>query len=146
MKIYNHPNWLVPLDIARKLTEIGMTNSEILVCNDEYYGWYKAEQMYYIDRDGDTYTALEVSEDSNLEPTYTWEQVFEWFREKGFNSSISSGYSEFYKNNEGSKKPTLFYEYNIGNFDIGDVIFIVAYNNLQSSRVYFKTYEEARLE
>lgn len=84
MENKNHPNWLVPLEIARKLKEIGMTNSEILVCNDEYYGWYKGEQMYYRDRWGDTYTALEASEwkGTNLEPTYTWEQVFEWFREK----------------------------------------------------------------
>ena len=88
MQKNNYPNWLVPLEIARKLIKIGMTNSEILVCNDKYYGWYKSEQMYYIDKWGNTYTALEVSKDYNLEPTFTWEQVFEWFREKGFKISL----------------------------------------------------------
>lgn len=95
MKTINHPNWLVPLDIARKLTEIGMTNSEILVCNDKYYGWYKAEQMYDRDRDGDTYTAEEIYEfgNSNLEYTFTWEQVFEWFRHKGYYVNIKIHFS-----------------------------------------------------
>ena len=88
MQNNNYPKWLVPLDIARKLTEIGITDSEILVCNDKYYGWYKAEQMYYINRWGDTYTALEVSKDYNLEPTFTWEQVFEWFRKKDFITNL----------------------------------------------------------
>lgn len=92
MKNNNYPNWLVPLEIARKLKEIGMHNSEILVCNNGDYGWYRNEEMYDYDNDGDfiEYTALEVSkwEKSYLEPTYTWEQVFEWFREKGFESYI----------------------------------------------------------
>lgn len=86
MKKSEYPDWLVPLEIARKLKEIGMTNSEILVCNDEYYGWYRNEEIYDYDNDGDfiTYTALEASnwKNSNLEPTYTWDQVFKWFRSK----------------------------------------------------------------
>lgn len=84
MKTHNHPNWLVPLDIARKLTEIGMTGSEIFIYNDGSYGWCKSEQMYDRDRSGDTYTAEEIYEfgDSKMEYTYTWEQVFEWFRNK----------------------------------------------------------------
>lgn len=88
----NYPTWLVPLDIARKLKEIGMSNSEILVCNDGYYGWYRNEEIYDYDIDGEftKYTALEASEweNSNLEPTYTWEQVFEWFRVRGLFSYI----------------------------------------------------------
>ena len=80
------------MEIARKLKEIGISNSEILVCNDNYYGWFRNEEMYDYDNDGDfiEYTALEASnwENSNLEPTYTWEQVFEWFREKGFKISL----------------------------------------------------------
>ena len=91
MKTIKYPTWLVPIKTAKKLKEIGISDSEILACNDGSYGWYKGEQMYYRDRDGDTYTALEASEwkDSNLEPTYTWEQVFEWFRDKGYNININ---------------------------------------------------------
>ena len=93
MKNNNYPNWLVPLEIARKLKEIGMTGSEFVVCNDEHYGWYRNEEMYDYDNDGEfiIYTALEASEwkNSNLEPTYTWEQVFEWFREKKIYGNVN---------------------------------------------------------
>ena len=86
MENKNHPNWLVPLEIARKLKEIGMTNSEILIRNDGTSCWYSNEEMYDYDNNGELiiYTALDASkwENPNLEPTYTWEQVFEWFREK----------------------------------------------------------------
>ena len=86
MENTNHPNWLVPLEIARKLKEIGMTNSEILIRNDGTSCWYSNEEMYDYDNNGELiiYTALDASkwENPNLEPTYTWEQVFEWFREK----------------------------------------------------------------
>ena len=92
MKTNNHPNWLVPIEIAKKLKEIGTSNSEILVCNDDSYGWYRNGEIYDYDNDGEfiEYTALEVSKWKNsiLEPTYTWEQVFEWFRGKGLFHSI----------------------------------------------------------
>ena len=94
MKNNNHPNWLVPLEIARKLKEIGMFNSWILVCNDDCYGWYRNGEIYDYDNDGEFigYTALEVSEreNSNLEPTFTWEEVLEWFRKKGFRISLEN--------------------------------------------------------
>lgn len=121
----NYPNWLVPLGLARKLIGIGMSNSEILVCNDEYYGWYRNEEMYDYDKDGDfiTYTALEASnwENSNLEPTYTWDQVFEWFREKGFRISL--------ENHEDSTK-FMFYNMKI--------------NEGKHFKGEFSSYEEAR--
>lgn len=92
MEKSNCPNWLVPLDLARKLTEIGMTDSEIFIYNDGSYGWCKSEQMYDNDRRGDFYTAEEIYEfgNSKMEYTYTWEQVFEWFREKGFRISLEN--------------------------------------------------------
>lgn len=147
MKTNDYPNWLVPLDIVEKLKEIGFdSDTEIFV--DKSGSWYRGGEIFDYDNDGDfiTYSVKEayLNGDKDFMPTYSYEQVFKWFREKGFNSAIRSGYSEFYKNNESSKKPTLFYEYNIGNFAIGDVIFIVTYNNLCSSRDYFETYEEAR--
>lgn len=92
MENNNCPNWLVPLEIARKLKEIGMNNSEIFVCNDGDYGWFRDGEIFYIERYGDTYTTYEASgwENSRVEPTYTWEQVFEWFREKGFRISLEN--------------------------------------------------------
>lgn len=84
MENNNHPNWLVPLEIARKLKDIGMNNSEIFIYNDDSYGWCKSGQMYDNDRWGDFYTAEEIYEfgDPTMEYTYTWEQALEWFREK----------------------------------------------------------------
>lgn len=94
MENNNCPNWLVPLDLSRKMKSIGMSNSEILVCNDDYYGWYRNEEMYDYDNDGELiiYTALDAykCENPNLEPTYTWEQVFEWFRDRGFRISLEN--------------------------------------------------------
>nr|DAV67821.1 MAG TPA: Mss4 protein [Caudoviricetes sp.] len=40
MKKDNYPSWLVLIEITRKLEEIGISGSEILVCNDCYYGWF----------------------------------------------------------------------------------------------------------
>ena len=125
MKTENYPEWLVPLEIARKINELKILNSEILVCNDNYYGWYRNEETYDYDNDGDfiVYTALEASnwKNSNLEPTYTWEQVFEWFREKGFRITL--------ENHEDSTK-FIFYNMEIkeGKHFKGE----------------FSTYEEAR--
>ena len=125
MKIENYPEWLVPLEIARKINELKILNSEILVCNDNYYGWYRNEEIYDYDNDGDfiVYTALEAFnwKNSNLEPTYTWEQVFEWFREKGFRITL--------ENHEDSTK-FIFYNMKI---DEG-----------KHFKGEFSTYEEAR--
>lgn len=40
MKTSKYPTWLVPIKTAKKLKEIGIYGSEILVCNDCYYGWF----------------------------------------------------------------------------------------------------------
>lgn len=144
MKTNNYPSWLVPIEIAKKLKKIGF-NEEccfVFVYKDENVCLMtknKAQYHYIDDINKDNYNRK-----VDIYSIPTWGQVFELFRKKGFNSAIRSGYSEFYKNNEGSEKPTLFYEYSIGNFAIGDVIFIVTHNNLYLSRVYFETYEEAR--
>ena len=48
--------------------------------------------MYDNDRRGDFYTAEEIYEfgNSKMEYTYTWEQVFEWFRDRGFRISLEN--------------------------------------------------------
>lgn len=111
-----------------------MTNSEILVCNDDYYGWYRNEEIYDYDNDGEfiIYTALDASncENSNLESSYTWEQVFEWFREKGLVGTIE--YEDFILDDK-----TCYYAYRITD-KLGDILFYSP-----NYRTY-ETYEEAR--
>ena len=130
MKTNNHPNWLIPLEIARKLTKIGMTGSEIFIYNDGSYGWCKSEQMYDNDRRGDFYTAEEIYEfgNSKMEYTYTWEQVFEWFRNKGYKVNIDYVFHPDLK------------------CKIGYLYEIIYDFNWESYNSYFETYEIAREE
>nr|DAN50415.1 MAG TPA: hypothetical protein [Caudoviricetes sp.] len=91
MRKENHPSWLVPFDIAKQLKEIGFNENTL---------FYRLS--------GDTDLKLSVADDVSLDYTLTvedveqfnynrrgfylsiptWEQVFEWFRAKGFYSYI----------------------------------------------------------
>ena len=91
MKNNNYPNWLVPLEIAKELKEIG----------------FNKKTMFYF-FSADTTFKFSISEDIPLDyilpigdvelDNYnrkgfyasipTWEQVFKWFREKGFITNI----------------------------------------------------------
>ena len=93
MKNKNYPNWLVPLDIAIKLKEIG----------------FNKKTMFYF-FSADTTFKFSISEDIPLDyilpigdvelDNYnrkgfyasipTWEQVFEWFRSKGYHGIIAA--------------------------------------------------------
>lgn len=97
MNTQNYPNWLVPLDIAIKLKEIG----------------FNKKTMFYF-FSGDTTFKFSISEDIPLDyilpigdvelDNYnrkgfyasipTWEQVFEWFREKGYHGIIAVRYED----------------------------------------------------
>ena len=105
MKNNNYPTWLVPLEIAKELKEIG----------------FNKKTMFYF-FSADTTFKFSISEDITLDyilpigdvelDNYNrkgfyasipaWEQVFEWFREKGFNITL--------ENHEDSTK-FMFYNY-----------------------------------
>lgn len=92
MKNNNYPTWLVSLEIAKELKEIG----------------FNKKTMFYF-FSADTTFKFSISEDINLDyilpiedvelDNYnrkgfyasipTWEQVFEWFREKGYHGVIA---------------------------------------------------------
>ena len=84
MNKLNYPNWLVPLYIAKELREIGFrektfTYFEINTDGEDRYFTptdinFKELQIYNRYRD---YVSIP-----------TWEQVFAWFREKGYESYI----------------------------------------------------------
>lgn len=95
MKNNNYPTWLVPLDIAIELKEIGFEEE----CHFFWNFYEDVNKMC-------CYADISEEDDDFLFPnTYnynnknstgyyvylslpTWEQVFEWFREKGFDSYI----------------------------------------------------------
>ena len=90
MNTQNYPTWLVPLDIAIKLKEIGFdkecifTNSYLtenicfeIECNDDYY-------LSFSD------LSLQKNTENNLATIPTWEQVFEWFRERGYYGNLEA--------------------------------------------------------
>jgi len=112
MKNNNYPTWLVPLEIAKELKEIWFD----MVCQN----WQAYESFVSVN-----FTYLDRYRKNNYDVTTipTWEQVFEWFREKGFRITLIN-YEDISK--------FSFYNMKIR----GGVYYAGAFN----------TYEEARKE
>lgn len=103
MKNNNYPNWLVPIEIAKELKEIRF-NEPCLVENVETHSENYSFINFEEDMCSDVSVMLEdvVFVKNQFLEDYlgiykhfvlktaipTWEQVFEWFREKGFESYI----------------------------------------------------------
>ena len=103
MKNNNYPNWLISLEIAKELKEIGF-NEPCLIENvethSEDYSFINFEEEMCSDvsvqledvvfvKNQDLKDNLGLYKDLMLKTAIpTWEQVFEWFREKGFESYI----------------------------------------------------------
>ena len=82
MKNNNYPTWLVPIEIAIKLKEIGF---------DTPCSFYYDEKLLKISPWHDEEFVVTNWNDKLFRycvSVPTWEQVFEWFREKGFESYI----------------------------------------------------------
>ena len=162
MENNNYPNWLVPIDIAEKLKEIGFDSLEIFV--DKSGSWYRGDEIFDYDNNGDfiTYSVKEtyLRGDKDFIPTYNYEQVFEWFREKGLHCYIEATKTniEYVDNNLESptifngkpfKRPNLIqpitlYSYYIGACSKGSFMFQINNHNLTLNTKRFKTYEECR--
>lgn len=90
MQVNNYPNWLVPIEIAKKLKEIGFdlpthntTSIEILESKR-----YKEENKIYSRENvlkGNLYNANESKKGISIP---TWEQVIEWFIDKNLIGTI----------------------------------------------------------
>ena len=124
MKNNNYPNWLVPLDIAIKLKEIGFNKKTMFYffSADTTFKFSISEEIHL-----DYILPIEDVElyNYNRKGFYasipTWEQVFEWFREKEFNITL--------ENHEDSTK-FMFYNMKI--------------NEGKHFKGEFSNYEEAR--
>ena len=101
MKNYEYPNWLVSLDIAKKLKEIGFNEYcpfFVYPNDDEVFisGTVTVEEDW-LDEDnyGEVIIDLSVTECGkfnklNFQTIPTWEQIFEWFRSKGYHGVIAA--------------------------------------------------------
>lgn len=95
MKNNNYPNWLVPIEIAKELKEIGFEEE----CHFFWNFYEDVNKMCCyadISEEDDDFLLPNTYNYNNKNSTGyyvylslpTWEQVFEWFREKGFDSYI----------------------------------------------------------
>ena len=90
----NYPTWLVPLDIAKKLKEIGF-NEPCPFSMDNYWSFVDCS------KDGNGFFDLEGKNYNIYKDVYsipTWEQALAWFRAK-----------DYYDNLEATSKGTSAY-------------------------------------
>ena len=122
MKNNNYPTWLVPLDIAKELKDIGFNKDcafyydELLLSISPYH-----DEEFSTTNWNDKLFRYCVS-------LPTLEQVFEWFREKGYHSTLHT-YSVMLGNIEEFR---FFYEINS------------CHDYISDPEEYYKIYEEAR--
>ena len=90
MNTQKYPTWLVPIDIAKELKKIGF-NEPCLFSYSEGFG---ITAMVYSSLEGKTEFSIkdfmlgDNSPESPFTDIPTYEQVFEWFRERGLFSYI----------------------------------------------------------
>lgn len=86
MEINNYPSWLVSVEQTKKLKEIGFdTPCAFVLTNKDKIGFTtKGGNQYHLFEELD----LNSNSKSSLVYVPTFEQVFEWFREKGLFHSI----------------------------------------------------------
>lgn len=91
----NYPTWLVPLDIAKELKEIGFdkacvyyTNEQLIASTNPYT--YDSLKTHIYQRNGALITDIgNHNIFKNRISVPVWDDVFDWFREKGFIIIIS---------------------------------------------------------
>ena len=117
MKAKNYPNWLVPLEIAKKLKEIGFKDK----CLCYWHEYFHRIECSTDDEERLCPEYYDYNTDESTTSLPTWEQVFEWFRDRKYYGTLNTYKDAF----------SFYCEIN--------------YNN-QYIKVYSKTYEEAREE
>lgn len=107
MKNNNYPDWLVSLDIAIKLKEIGFNeycpffvypkNDDNEYDDEVFISGTVTVEEEWLDEDnyGEVIIDLSVTECGkfnkfNFQTIPTWEQVFAWFRERGYLYAIEN--------------------------------------------------------
>ena len=96
MNKLNYPTWLVSLEIAKELKEIGFNEPTLFHYYENDFDVTIETNSYYDEGEAQGYLHFYISafkeenfnRDKKCISVPTWEQVFEWFREKGFDSYI----------------------------------------------------------
>ena len=138
MKNNNYPNWLVPLDIAQQLKEIGFDEPTLFHYYEHDFDITIETNSYYDEGEAQGYLHFYISafkeenfnRDKKCISIPTWEQVFEWFRSKGYHSTLHT-YSVMVGNVEEFR---FYYEINS------------CQEYIAAPEEYYKTYEQAREE
>ena len=108
MKNNNYPDWLVSLDIAIKLKEIGFNeycpffvypkNDDNEYDDEVFISGTVTVEEEWLDEDNYDEVIIDLSVTEcgkfnkfNFQTIPTFEQVFEWFREKGYHGVIAVG-------------------------------------------------------
>lgn len=93
MENNNYPNWLVPLDIAQELKAIGFDEP----CHFlflYYHGWEmlkkRGDEYGFITSNNCRAYVVENHNGIGKLSVPTWEQIFEWFRSKGYHGIIAA--------------------------------------------------------
>ena len=98
MENKNHPNWLVPLEIAKELKEIWFDepcNHYVRISNDDIKLKINHSSIgLIILKRNSEYLNDDIASFVTIP---TWEQVFEWFREKGLECFIEIDYQSTFE-------------------------------------------------
>lgn len=145
----NYPNWLVPIEISKSLKEIGFDKPCIFSYSEDIGVTAclrngAGEEPLISD-----FVVGGNTPNSPFIDLPTWEQVFEWFREKGLHSRIEVLYTnlEFGKKNpERLKNPVTLYKYIKGKDALGTFFFSRRHTDTCFSYNTFRTYEKCREE
>lgn len=86
MKNNNYPNWLVSLEIAKKLKEIGFKEK----CLCYWHEYFHRIECSTDDEDRLCPEYYDYNTDESTTSLPTWEQVFQWFRSKGYHGIIAA--------------------------------------------------------
>ena len=117
MKNNDYLSWLVSLEIAQQLKEIGFKEK----CLCYWHEYFHRIECSTDDEDRLCPEYYDYNTDESTTSLPTWEQVFEWFRDRKYYGTLNTYKDGF----------SFYCEIN--------------YNN-QYIKVYSKTYEEAREE
>ena len=157
-EINNYPSWLVPIELAVKLKEIGFNEYcpfFVYPNDDEVFisGTVTVEEDW-LDEDNCGEVIIDLSvikcgkfNKLNFQTIPTWEQVFAWFRKKGLHSHIvtyCTNLNTHKTDSVNSESPVTFYKYYKGKDAIGTYFFEKRECNLTFSYSTFTSYESAR--